>query len=71
MSFHRRHQSPSLGFAWLTPVVQLVGGALQSHPVEGQYIAPQQPTNSLLVVAGVLGGVAIAGGILYLVWRAR
>jgi len=69
MSFYRRQHRPSMGFAWIAPVVQLVGGALQSHPAGGQYIQPVQPTSSLAVAAGAIGGLAVAGGLLYLIWK--
>lgn len=68
MSFYRR-QRPSMGFAWLPMVAQVVGGALQSHPVEGSDIPPMRETSPAVVAIGVLGGVAVVGGLLYLVWR--
>lgn len=67
MSFYKRQ--PAMGFAWLAPVVQLVGGALQSQPVQGQYIEPTQQTSPLAIAAGAIGGLAVVGGLLYLVWK--
>ncbi len=65
-SFYRR-QRPAMGFVWLAPVVQLVGGALQSHPVgDKNYI---QGPNPAVVAAAALGGLAVIGGLFYLVWK--
>lgn len=69
MSFYRR--PPAMGFAWIAPVAQFVGGAMKSQPVEGEGLIPQQPQSSALTIAAALGGLAITGGLLYFVWRSR
>lgn len=68
MSFYKRRQPPAMGFAWIAPIVQLVGGALQSHPADPNYVPPDQ-SNGLAVAAASLGGLALVGGILYFVWK--
>ena len=67
--FYRRGPA-SMGFVWLAPLVQLVGGAMQSHSAAGTYIEPTQPTSPLVIAAGALGGLAVAGGLVYLLWKA-
>lgn len=67
-AFYRRPQ-PQMGFVWLAPLVQIVGGALQSHPAGGQYVQPLEPTSNLAIAAGAIGGLAVVGGLLYLVWK--
>ena len=67
MSFYSR-RPPAMGFVWLAPVVQLVGGALQSHPVGGTYIKPPPAQNSAVTVVATIGGLAVVGGLFYLVW---
>ncbi len=65
MSFYSRRHRPQMGFVWLAPVVQLIGGALQSHPVD---MAPPPPAPSL--VGGILlglGAVVVLGGLAYAV----
>jgi len=67
MSFYRRR--PSLGFAWVPMVAQVVGGALQSRPVEGTDIPPIQQTNPAVVAIGLAGAAAVVGGLIYFAWR--
>ena len=67
MSFYRR-QRPQMGFVWLAPVLQLVGGAMQSHPV-GAGSIPQEQSNPIVPIALAVGGVALVGGILYFAWK--
>lgn len=66
MSFYRR--SPSMGLAWIPAAVQLVGGALQSQPLEGGIIAPKA-SNPVVPILLVVGGLGLIGGLGYLVWR--
>ncbi len=67
MSFYKR-SNPSMGFVWLAPVVQLVGGALQTQPLNSNiYAAPR--ANPFLVAAGVIGGLGLVGGIIYFAWK--
>jgi len=66
MSFYSRH--PSMGFFWVAPAVQLLGSALSSQPIDST-IVPPKPTDPALIAAGILGGIAIIGGVLYLAVR--
>ncbi len=67
MSFYRRRPQPSMGFVWLAPVVQLLGGALQSQPVSGEL--PQSQSNPLVPLAIGAAGLGLVGGLLYFVWK--
>jgi hypothetical protein len=64
MSFYNRNSG--MGFVWLAPVVELVGGAMKSQPISGQFIEPTAPTSPLVIAAGALGGLLIVGGLIYL-----
>lgn len=64
-TFYRRPSA--LGFAWIPMVAQVVGGALQSQPIEGQYIPPAPATSPALVAVAAVGGLAVIGGLLYMV----
>ncbi len=67
MSFYRRRPPPSMGFAWLAPVVQLVGGALSSQPVNNEFVPERQ--NPLVPIAIGAVGLGIVGGLVYFLVR--
>ncbi len=67
MSFYRRRPQPSMGFVWLAPVVQLLSGALQSQPVQNEFIP--EKTNVLVPIAVGVVGLGIVGGLVYFLVR--
>lgn len=69
MSFYKPRRQPQMGIAWLAPVVDIVGGALKSNPMQDQQFIPQERTNPLAVAAGALGGLALVGGLVYFIWK--
>ncbi len=67
MSFYSRRPRPSMGFVWLAPLVSIVGGALQSRPVEGEL--PPEQSNPLVPIAIGAVGLGIVGGLVYFLVR--
>lgn len=70
MSFYKPRRQPQMGFVWLAPLIQLVGGAVSSQPIGGKSYIETIPVNPLAVAAAAVGGVAVVGGVLYLLWKA-
>lgn len=63
--FYGYNRQQRMGMAWLAPVVQFVGGALQSHPVNGSSIqAPQHSPLPGILLA--IGGIGVLGTLGYL-----
>ncbi len=69
MSFYgyRAPAQRHMGIAWLAPVVQFVGGALQSRPVDSHLDVPQHDSTGTILLA--VGGLALLGTLGYLVVR--
>ncbi len=67
MSFYRRRPQPSMGFVWLAPVVQLLGGALASQPMQSEFV--QERPNPIVPIAIGAVGLGIVGGLVYFLVR--
>lgn len=65
MSFYRRR--PQMGFVWLAPVVELVGGALKSQPINAELVQ-EKPSLLVPILAGTVG-LGIVGGLVYFLVR--
>jgi len=62
MSFYKRGPA-SMGFVWLAPLIQVVGGALKSEPVHSEFV--EEKTNPLVPIAIGAVGLGIVGGLVY------
>lgn len=68
MSFYRSR----MGMAWIAPLVQLVGGATQSKPLDTRNpYAELERGNTALTAALAIGGLVLIGGAAYYVLRPR